>query len=177
MKKILLILLLITNLSITCNAWIYPEHRDITLLAILKLDSARRALLNQLWAAARTGYESRLDTSVADVNQGEHPKYIDYAAFPAISGDHSTSAEDLLNNILKTEWILSVADIAAWLKAGIANSKDKSEIAGYLRDSDLRLLRVDPDYVSRAGSNNVHFILQQVLILIPVLKKDPNPTA
>ncbi len=29
----------------------------------------------------------------------------------------------------------------------------------YLRDSDIKLLRADPEYVTRAGANNVHFML------------------
>ncbi|MCX6268938.1 MAG: hypothetical protein NTW16_16555 [Bacteroidetes bacterium] len=159
LKKILLIVFLATTLAHTSRGWVYPEHRDITLAAIQKLDSAHRALLNRLWALARTGYESRLDESVADMTQGEHPKYLDYAAFPAISGDHSTSAENLLFNVLHTDWILNVADITARLKTGLAGSTSKSERSGQLRDSDLRLLRADPEYVTRAGSNNVHFML------------------
>jgi hypothetical protein len=158
-KKILLILLLVINFSLAGNAWVYPEHRDIALIAIKKLDSAHRALLNRLWAQARRGYESRLDESVADFAQGEHPKYLDYAAFPAIAGDHSTSADDMLFNVLHTDWILNVADVTARLKIGLGSAKNRSEREGELRNSDLRLLRADPDYVSRAGSNNVHFML------------------
>jgi hypothetical protein len=157
-KKLLIIFLAI-HLSFTGHAWVYPEHRDIAVLAIQKLDSAHRALLDRLWALARQGYESRLDISAADVLQGEHPKYIDYAAFPAIAGDHSTSANDMLHNILHTEWILDVADVTARLKNGLAAAKNRSETESALRNSDLRLLKADPDYVSRAGSNNVHFML------------------
>ncbi len=155
----LLIILLATLFCTTGRAWVYPEHRDITLAAIQKLDSARRAQLDRLWTLARKGYEWRLDVLVADATQGEHPKYLDYAAFPAIAGDHSTSADNMLYNILQTDWILKVADITARLKIGLANSKNTSERESYLRDSDLRLLRADPEYVSRAGSNNVHFML------------------
>ena len=39
----------------TSHAWIYPEHRDITVLAIQKLDPGRRATLDMLWADARRG--------------------------------------------------------------------------------------------------------------------------
>lgn len=158
-KKSALIILLTLSLTYTSRAWVYPEHRDITLLAIQKIDSAHRLILDQLWAQARKGFENRLDVLVADATQNEHPKYLDYASFPAIAGDHSTSAEDMINTILHSDWILDVADVAARLKNGIAASKNRSEREGELRDSDLRLLRADPDYVSRAGSNNVHFML------------------
>jgi len=158
-KKILLTFFTIITLDITCQAWVYPEHRDITILAIQKLDSAHRAVLEQLWSSARIGFESRLDESVADLTQGVSPKYIDYAAWTAIGGDHSISSENMLDNILRTEWIMDVADVAARLKVGLASAKTRSERINKLRDSDLRLLRVDPEYVSRAGANNGHFML------------------
>ncbi len=159
LKKIQLLILLIATQSFTARAWVYPEHRDIAVIAIQKLDSAHRALLDRIWALARKGYESRLDASAADASQGEHPKYLDYAAFPAIAGDHSTSADNMLFNILHTDWIMNVADVTARLKAGLADSKDRSDRESELRNSDLRLLRADPEYVSRAGSNNVHFMM------------------
>ncbi len=166
-KKLILVSVLMIILTQSAWAWVYPEHREITLIAIQKLDSAQRAVLDRLWALARKGYESRLDVSVADMSQGEHPKYIDYAAFPAIAGDHSTSAENMVYNILHTDWILNVADITAWLGKGLAESTTRSERAGKLRDSDLRLLRADPEYVSRAGSNNVHFMLSRPAVSTP----------
>jgi hypothetical protein len=159
LKKTFAIILFLVVIASSCQAWVYPEHRDITVLAIQKLDSTHKLILDQLWALARKGYEERLDMLVADATQNEHPKYIDYAAWPAIAGDHSVSADDMVNSILKSDWILNVADVAARLKNGIAASKNRSEREGELRDSDLRLLRADPEYVSRAGSNNVHFML------------------
>lgn len=158
-KRLVLFLLLLGTLPVSSLAWVYPEHRHITLQAILKLDPARRAELDRLWALARTGYEGRLGPSVADALQGRHPKMLDYAAFPAISGDHSISASDLLQTVLKSDWILNVADVAAQLKEEIDAAKNESERVAALRDSDLRFLRADPGYVSRAGANNVHFLL------------------
>jgi len=151
--------LLACVLATTSFAWIYPEHRDIALLAIRKLDPARRALLDTLWAEARLGYESRLTLIVADTAQGEKPAAIDFAAWPAIAGDHSVSGADLLHNVLETSWILEVADITARLKNRMASSDSRSSRINYLRDSDLQLQRADPAYATRAGKNNVHFLL------------------
>jgi hypothetical protein len=159
LKKAILIALLITTFQFRGNAWIYPEHRDIMMLAILKLDSARRAVLDRLWAQARTGHESRFNLSVVDPAQSNNVKYLDYAAWPGIAGDHSTSANNMVFNILQTDWILDVANITANLKIGIAKSKNRSDIERYLRDSDIKLMRADPEYLSRAGANNVHFML------------------
>jgi len=158
-KKTLLILAVINGLGLNCFAWVYPEHRDITLLAIQKLDPAHRAILDQLWSMARKGYESRLSEAVADVTQGERPDHLDFAAWAAIGGDHSTSPANLLHNVLETDWILNVADVAARLKTGLATATRESERLNSLRISDIRFLRADPDYVSRAGSNYGHFML------------------
>jgi hypothetical protein len=88
------------------SAWIYPEHRDITLLAVQELDPERRAILNRLWAEARSGHEKRLCEQAADPEQARKPSCIDWAALPAIAGDHSCSAEDMVHTILTTGWIL-----------------------------------------------------------------------
>jgi hypothetical protein len=159
LKKTILIILLTACFQFSGNAWIYPEHRDIMLLAILKLDSAHRAVLDRLWALARAGHEARLNLSVVDATQANNVKYLDYAAWPGIAGDHSTSADNMIFNILQTDWILDVANITANLKIGIAKSRNRSEIESHLRDSDIKLLKADPEYVSRAGANNVHFML------------------
>ena len=143
----------------TTNAWVYPEHRDIALFAIQKLPTAYRTSLDELWAIARADYEFRLSESVIEPTQLLKPEFIDYAAWPAIAGDHSCSAENMLHNILETDWILKVADITAQLKIDLAFSKDRTRRINGLRTSDLRLQGADPEYATRAGSNNVHFLL------------------
>ncbi len=164
-------------------AWVYPEHRDITVLAVQKLSPGQRAVLDRLWAEARTGHEKRLCGQSADTAQAEKPSCIDWAAWPAISGDHSCSAATMLDTILETGWILDVADVAANLKKELAaanaqlyqaavqkgfasdfmrrldSEKVRSQRVNALRDSDIKLQHVDQGYATRAGSNNVHFLL------------------
>jgi hypothetical protein len=82
-------------------AWIYPEHRDIALLAIENLSPEYRSVLDQLWSEARIGYEERLTESVIDATQTIKPSQLDYASWSAISGDHSCSPEKLLYNVLQ----------------------------------------------------------------------------
>ncbi len=149
------------------NAWVYPEHRDIMLIAIQKLPTAYRTSLDELWANARIGYEFRLSESVIEPDQLLKPEFLDYAAWPAIAGDHSCSAENMLFNILKTDWIMEVADITAQLKIDLAFSKDRAALINALRASDIKLQGADPEYATRAGSNNVHFLLS-----LPDVKMD-----
>ena len=141
------------------HSWIYPEHRDITLVGIQSLDGERRVVLDQLWAYARAGHEGRLCPVPADANQGRSPECLDYAAWPAIAGDHSCSGANMLHNILETEWILGVADVAARLKQELAEATSRDQRINALRDSDVKLQSTDPEYATRAGSNNVHFLL------------------
>lgn len=154
---VLLILLLVAHR--TALAWVYPEHRRIALLAIQKLTEQQRSVLDKLWAEARRGYESRLTASVIDLDQGVHPKQIDYPAWAGISGDHSCSPKDMVDIVLKSDWILNVAHVAAQLEADIQKSRNHSEHVNAVRNSDIRLQRADAEYATRAGSNNVHFLL------------------
>jgi len=167
------------------RAWVYPEHRDIAVLAVEKLDAQRRAQFDRLWGEARTGHEQRLCAQGADTQQGVTPACIDWAAFSAIAGDHSCSSRNMLDNTLKTDWILQVADVAAQLKVDLSQVvvaarpdvkffgpsalgdfqrqvEDETQRArriNALRTSDTRLQRADPQYATRAGSNNAHFLL------------------
>ncbi len=167
------------------RAWVYPEHRDIAVLAVEKLDAERRALFDRLWREARTGHEQRLCEQGADSKQGVAPACIDWAAFAAIAGDHSCSSKNMLDNVLKTEWILQVADVSAQLKIDLGriavtarpevNIRDKNLMADVqrvmedeglradrqnaLRTADTRLQRADVEYATRAGSNGAHFLL------------------
>lgn len=161
MKKIFIasfVLAILLGMSIT-RAWVYPEHRDIALIAIQNLSPEYRSVLDALWAEARKGYELRLTEAVIDATQSTNPTQLDYASWPAISGDHSCSANNMLHNVLDTEWILKVADITAQLKIDLTGAKNRIERINALRESDLKLQAADPDYATRAGSNNVHFLL------------------
>jgi len=167
------------------RAWVYPEHRDIAVLAVDKLDAERKVLFDRLWREARTGQEQRLCEQAADSKQGVAPACIDWAAFAAIAGDHSCSSKNMLDNVLKTDWILQVADVSAQLKIDLGriavtarpelNVRDKNLIADVqrvmedeglradrqnaLRTADTRLQRADVEYATRAGANGAHFLL------------------
>jgi hypothetical protein len=147
---------LLTLATLPAHAWIFPEHRDITALAINGLDPGHRATLDKLWVAGRAGRESRLGPLVAETFDGT----IDYAAWPAIAGDHSCSAPEMLATILESGWIVDVSGIASHLKDDLSRKElRRHERINALRQSDLDFLRADPGYASRAGANNVHFLL------------------
>ncbi|HST11661.1 MAG TPA: hypothetical protein VLL05_14900, partial [Terriglobales bacterium] len=150
---------LITLQLVPAFGWVFPEHRDIAVLAVERLDPEQRALLQKLWLKARAGHEARLCENVADASQGTNPSCIDYAAWSAIAGDHSCSARDMVGIVLDAPWILSVARVSARLKVRLAAGKRHDQHVNTVRDSDMALQRTDPDYVTRARSNNAHFLL------------------
>lgn len=143
----------------SAGAWVYPEHRAIALRGVARLDPERRAAFDILWSTARRGYEHRLSANAADTAQGEKPASIDWCAWPAIAGDHSCSSADMLRIVLEGDWIMDVAAVTAHLGRELDEAGDRSRRINALRDSDIGLQRVDPEYATRAGSNNVHFLL------------------
>ena len=185
MPRFTLLAAVLAGLAGPAFAWVYPEHRDIALLAVEKLDPERKPLFERLWREARVGHEQRLCEQAADTKQGVAPACLDWAALPAIAGDHSCSSKNMLDNALKTDWILEVADVAAHLKLDLArvavtarpemsargqdllgdiqrhveNEALRAERVNALRTSDTRLQHADAEYATRAGSNNAHFLL------------------
>ncbi|RZI42453.1 hypothetical protein EGT07_14710 [Herbaspirillum sp. HC18] len=166
-------------------AWVYPEHRDLSLLAVSQLDPDRRGVFDRLWMEARAGDEARLCPLGADSGQALTPSCIDWAALAAIAGDHSCSSREMFDTARSSDWILLVADVAAQLKLDLAripvtetletraSTSDPVEEArrrieteatraqrvNALRTADIRLQRADSQYATRAGSNNAHFLL------------------
>ena len=164
--KLNLIICLIELQAVTTFAWVFPEHRDIAVLAVQKLDPEQQAMLQKLWSEARSGHEAQFCGPMADPAQGTNPTCIDLAAWTAIAGDHSCSAADMLNNVLNTPWILGVARVSARLKAQLAVAQRRHQRVNAVRSSDIALERTDPDYVTRASSNNSHFLLPRTNVTI-----------
>jgi hypothetical protein len=158
-RRVTLIICLIVVQFISAFGWVFPEHRDIAVLGVQKLDAGQQAYLQKLWSEARAGHEARLCEQVTQAAQGPKPTCIDYAAWTAIAGDHSCSARDMLSIVLDSPWILGVARVSARLKEQLAAAERRDQRVNAVRDSDIRLQRTDPEYVTRAGSNNAHFLL------------------
>ena len=78
--------LILGALPFAAQSWIYPEHRQLSLLAVQQLDGERRPVFDRLWQLARTGDEKQLCASGADIEQGTAPTCIDWAALSAIGG-------------------------------------------------------------------------------------------
>jgi len=158
-RKLLLAISIIALAPATIYAWLYPEHRDITLLALEALKPEQRSVLDELWSEARVGHEVTLCAHIADTGQALTPSCIDYGAWPALGGDHSCSARELLDAVLKAPWVLKVAAVGARLDVTLAAAKRRDQIINAVRRSDIDLLRADPDMVARALTNNAHFLL------------------
>ncbi len=143
------------------NAWVYPEHRRMALIAIQKLTNEQRSILLEIWSMARRGHEQRLSEQLLQFGEANSLREIDFASWTGIAGDHSCSPKDMINTILYSEWILRVAQITKYLETDLAKAKNASQLINALRDSDIKLQRADIDYATRAGSNNVHFLLSR----------------
>jgi len=151
--------LALTVLPGTASAWIYPEHRDIAGAGVQKLPPADRAAFDALWSEARKALPDRLCPTPTEGDQGTRPTCIDFAAVPAMSGDHSCSPKEVAERTLASDWILDVARVAAETQVNLDNARDRSQSLNAIATSNLALQAADPEYVSRAGANNAHFLL------------------
>ncbi|MDM0110880.1 hypothetical protein QTI66_01905 [Variovorax sp. J22R133] len=191
----LLLAIFLLSAARPAAAWVYPEHRQLALLAVQQLDPERKVVFDQLWQGARTGDEQRLCAQGADATQELTPACIDWAALSAIAGDHSCSSREMLDTARNAAWILSVADVAAQLKLDLgrlpvtaepelsgkapdvfsdaqrrlASQAVQAQRVNALRTADIRLQRADPEYATRAGSNNAHFLLARPSTLVSPL--------
>jgi len=150
---------LVALLPATARAWIYPEHRDIAVAGFQKLASEDQAVLTRLWDEARVGYDGKLCPRPSEGEQGPRPDCIDLAAIPALAGDHSCSPREVVEKVLPGEWVLEVARVARETKSSLAATQDRFVKLNALARSNLQLQAADPEYVSRAGANNAHFLL------------------
>jgi len=171
------------GLSFPAGAWVYPEHREIAMLAVAGLDPVRKAQFDRLWQDARRGDEARLCAQGVDADQGLAPSCVDWAALTAIAGDHACSGTRMLDIVRTSEWILVVADIAAQLREDLSrlsagrepaaevplkiadlrqridDQAGRAKLTSALRTADTRLQRADPKYATRADANLAHFML------------------
>jgi hypothetical protein len=143
----------------TGAAWIYPEHRNIAVAAVEKLPPADRAALEALWSVARVGWKGKLCPRPAEGDQGLAPACIDFAALPAMAGDHSCSPKEIAESVLPGDWILDVARVGAVTQSNLDKARDRDQSLNAIATSNLALQAADPAYVSRAGANNAHFLL------------------
>ncbi len=160
-RSIICIFLLVFTLSSQVSAWVYPEHRRITELAIRQLSPEKRKILDYIWAQVRMGHENRLSAFLINPEHGQNSQVIDLASWPAIAGDHSCSPEQMMEIILMSDWILNVDHIAERLRLDLEKARRPDQTVNAIRNSDIRLQRADLDYATRAGTNNVHFLRER----------------
>jgi len=147
------------------RAWIWPEHRDIAVTAIEGLPPAERAQLEALWASLKKEAGPQLCPTL--VNPGAAPQSafgdwsaicLDFPSYPALGGDHSCSTAELRAVTETEEWGRQVAWVAEWSKQRLAEAPNDAVRTDAWNKSHLAMQFVDPRYLSRAASNNAHFL-------------------
>ncbi len=171
-----LFLLAATLLPTSAAAWIWPEHRDIAAEALRDLPAAQKKTIDQMWVGVRAIGGKQVCEKVVDpgseptnVPRGEWDKVcVDFAAFPALAGDHSCTAAELWSDAAKEPWAAKVVWVAAKTKERLASSKDEAQRTDFLSLSHLAMQYVDPRYLTRAEGNNAHFLFPRA----PVAAKE-----
>jgi hypothetical protein len=141
------------------KAWIYSEHRDIASAGIAKLPASEREKLDRLWAATRDVIPGRVCEQLSAGDLGTEPTCIDFAAWPAIAGDHSCSPRELIRSVVPGPWILRVAAIAARTDLALQKTGSRENRLNQIATMNLALQSADSAYATRADANNAHFLL------------------
>src|SRR6267142_742946 len=141
------------------RSWIYSEHRVIAGAGVDKLSAGDREKIERLWTEARKVIPARLCERLWAGDQGTDPTCIDFAAWAAISGDHSCSPRQLVGSVVPGPWILDVAAVAAHTSVALQSTNTRVERINRIASMNLALQRADSEYATRAGANNAHFLL------------------
>jgi hypothetical protein len=158
--------------AFTAQAWIWPEHRDIAAEALRTLPAAERKTIDQMWVGVSSIGGRQVCASVVDpgaeptgVPRGEWDKVcVDFAAFPALAGDHSCTAAELWADAAKEPWAVKVVWVAAKAKERLAGAKDEAQRNDMWSLSHLAMQYVDPRYLTRAEGNNAHFLVPRASV-------------
>ncbi len=145
--------------SSPARAFVYSEHRAIAGAAIAGLGPERAAVLARLWNLARVSHEDRLCVDPYTGPQGLALDCLDLAAWSAIGGDHSCSPQDLLAQVLESAAILKQSKIAAAEAESLARAQRDDQRRNASATAQIAMARAEPEYATRAGSNNSHFLL------------------
>ena len=147
------------------RAWMWCEHRDIAVTAIEGLPPAERAQLEALWASLKKEAGPQLCPTL--VNPGAAPRSafgdwsgicLDFPSYPAMGGDHSCSTAELRAVTEHEEWGRRVTWVAEWSKQRFAEAPNQAARIDAWNKSHLAMQFVDPRYLTRASSNNAHFL-------------------
>src|SRR6185295_9745037 len=92
-------------------------------------------------------------------DQGTKPACIDFAAWPALAGDHSCSPRDLATQVVPSDWVLPVSAVAAQSKVDLKGATSREQKVNRLASSNMGFQGADPEYATRASSNIAHFLL------------------
>ncbi len=146
-------------IGLPAAAFVYSEHRAIAGAAIQGLNPERTAVLARLWGLARISHEDRLCADPFTGAEGLGLSCIDLAAWSAIGGDHSCSPQDLLAQVLESAMVLKQNRIAAAEAEALAKALRDDQRRNATATAQIAMARADPEYATRAGSNNAHFLL------------------
>ena len=130
------------SMSNTASGWIYPEHRDIAVLAVEGLDPERKAEFDRLWQEARVGDEAASLRAGRRRRAGRHARV---HRLGGAVGDRRRSfvlePGDARDRSRSRSGFSQVADVAAQLKVDLARDPGH-------RDRRTRPLAL-PDVIGR----------------------------
>jgi hypothetical protein len=140
------------------HAWLLPEHRNIGVQSWKLLPPASQRYYAALWSEARSDSKAKF-CGTPWMKELGMPPCIDFPAWAGLAGDHSCSPRQLVDKTLTSDWVIDVIAIGQDLQQKLARVKRESDRENIWTTSNLALQSADPEYATRAGANNAHFVL------------------
>lgn len=155
-------------LTTSAGAWLFHEHTRIGRRAVERLSPGHTAVLARAWAELRgtSDMEPRLCAAASRPSTSRlvrRPGWcIDFPMLAAIAADFSCSPGELLETVAHEAWLKDVVEAAYDAEGLIAAASDPEEVVDAWHANHIRNFRADPEYLSRAASNQSHFSLMRV---------------
>jgi hypothetical protein len=155
----LLLALIAWSVAGDAGAWIFHEHWRITERAVEELSGPDHATFMAMWAELRAGEHGLLcpDAVRVETSRGRTPDCITFSMLPAIAGDHSCSATELVGFVDDADWLLRVVRLGADTEERLERATNERQRVDAWNAMHLAMERADAEYTSRAVSNDGHF--------------------
>lgn len=156
--------------ALTCaapeaRAWLFEEHANVGRHAFAALSDEQKAQLEAWWSVAREGdpaATSRLcKTALVPVTHDRKDSCIDLAMLASIAGDHSCTPSEMWTTATVADFTPALVEMAGRTEREL-REHPASRVDTWHR-SHLELLDVDVAYLTRASSNQAHFLRARAL--------------
>lgn len=146
---------------VIAHAWIFEEHSLIARASAPLLTPTARLALDGVWTQMLVdpAAKKRLCMGPFRVTKADAKDCIDLGTLTAIAADHACHPDQMWSTVLTSDWIVDVVNAGQDTEAGIIEAgTSRTRTIDLWHEGHIDLQRRDSEYLSRAASNDAHFL-------------------